>query len=747
MSEHPDQSSLWRAADADTANQNGRSDAAYGKAISALLCRQWIEAEPTDECVDADETQIAKVFAFIARTADTETATAIRAHLLACARCQFIYARLIKLRCNGIGADAGSQPDTTRAEDAVPQLLRTHLRTTGLVVFPGSHPGSQVGQGAWEFGRLRTLPEHLAEEISETVADRAWGLLRAMMPRERIVIVCFSESMHRCGKRLASKMVRARAEDVHVVMADDFHAPKLWCDPGELYERHIVVLVDVVHSGSLLRRLFAICRQGAPRDLLGVAIINQSGTDHHGGDRLVSLWQEEREDRRPYDPRHGRDVRFFDPATAVSYDELPAEVADPERARVTIEHHLAAIAPLLPYIKATGALKQDVQIGGVYYPWAVDLLSLLRDDDARVELASRALRALADLASRGTWCLVYPATKHKRAGAWAELIATMFRWPVLKVGRRSCAHYHQPLTPAQQRALAKWPRALVVDAAIRTGTSLRSLVEVIRTAELPKVKEIGTLYAFDGLFTEQRTELEASLGVEVRSLFKLPFGAPTEPVGRHCRERLKDTLGELNGPKCREHALWADPVRMYCRKKLKRPRRLPKRTSRSGDVEHSVRRAFDEGQRGAPARLEHACNEPSSSLVRNLDVTFALQEPRTRNVLRGFLCNSMPAPFIEWCAMALATQDDYDWFDTDWLLLHRRFFTDAVSSRWLFLACVSYWLRSRGTEEQLQRAQRALESLRRSHAPEQPSLFPEPTPRADPLTARCEALLSVLGTS
>jgi hypothetical protein len=70
-----------------------------------------------------------------------------------------------------------------------------------------------------------------------------------------------------------------------------------------------------------------------------------------------------------------------------------------------------------------------------------------------------------------------------------------------------------------------------------------------------------------------------------------------------------------------------------------------------------------EGERGAEARLEHACYPPRPSLVKHLDVKYALREPRTRNILRGFLCNSMPSEFIESCALALATQAvlSFDW--------------------------------------------------------------------------------------
>jgi hypothetical protein len=129
-----------------------------------------------------------------------------------------------------------------------------------------------------------------------------------------------------------------------------------------------------------------------------------------------------------------------------------------------------------------------------------------------------------------------------------------------------------------------------------------------------------------------------------------------------------------------------------------------------------------------------------------LDVEYALREPRTRNVLHGFLCNSMPPEFIEWCALALSTQKDYDWLDRDWLMLHKRLFTNAASQRWQFLACVSYWIRSEGNDDQLLRVREAVDDFRRSNATTAPPLFPKSQAESveEPLDHRCKTLLSVL---
>jgi hypothetical protein len=107
----------------------------------------------------------------------------------------------------------------------------------------------------------------------------------------------------------------------------------------------------------------------------------------------------------------------------------------------------------------------------------------------------------------------------------------------------------------------------------------------------------------------------------------------------------------------------------------------------------------------------------------------------------------MPPEFIETCALALATQRDYDWLDRDWLALHKRLFTNAASQRWRFLACISYWVRQHGNTSQVRRVREAIDEFQRSQASTAPSLFADVLDEPDlpdSLAARCETLISVL---
>ena len=110
-----------------------------------------------------------------------------------------------------------------------------------------------------------------------------------------------------------------------------------------------------------------------------------------------------------------------------------------------------------------------------------------------------AAERLADLSGREPWCIVFPAERHQRAGAWAHLLAETLRWPVVGVGLRNRSHY-RPLTRDQRQELGRCPRLLIVDAAIRSGKTLQSLVGVLRSERGLAVKELAAFYAFDGLF-------------------------------------------------------------------------------------------------------------------------------------------------------------------------------------------------------------------------------------------------------
>jgi adenine/guanine phosphoribosyltransferase-like PRPP-binding protein len=618
----------------------------------------------------------------------------------------------------------------------VPRLLRKQLRPPGPVAFPSG----AVADTAWEFGLLDEVPAETAEAIIEIIAERAYEELPLDLRSRPLVIVCFGYPIHRCGKRLAAKLIERTGIETHVVLAINFFDPQLCCAQRELKGQNVVIFLDVVHSAGLAARLTRLCEEAQPKQLLRLAVIDQ-GDNSKREQPIRSLWRDQQENRIPLDDylkafdRNTEALRFYDPdfARANTTRDLPKELADRSAARETIEREINDIQI---FIHRTNALQADRDIAGVHYPWVIELPRLLDDADARAFLLARATQCLTNISPKRQWCLVYPAERSQRAGRWAQLIGNRMGWPVISIAR-SHRKYLQPLDRNQRKHLNQFDGAVVVDAAIRTGDTLRTFVQLLRQPDKPIVPTVCGFYVFDGLFESYRRSLFKELEAIIYNLFRIPLGRPTQPIGKYCREGMKSTLRNLDERFPGKQPEWIGVVRNYCEEKLRGPRWQP----RSGtDRESRLTIAIDEWHRGQQARLERSCHLEKPSLLKQLDVQFALREPKTRMVLRGFLSNSMPPEFIEWCALAVASQNEYDWLDTDWLLLHADILSDCGTKRWQFLAYIFYVMTTVATESTLRRVKQALQQFALTRRDSTPSLFPD----LDVVQTRCKYLASIL---
>jgi hypothetical protein len=634
--------------------------------------------------------------------------------------------------------------ESKQVPDEVPTVLRKHLRSVGPVVFPSR----EVADAAWEFGLLEELPSTLVELLIQIIAERAYKQIPSVSRAVPLVIVCFGYPIHRCGKRLAAKLIERKQIEAHVVLAENFYRLRLCCNPRELKASTVLILVDVVHTGGLVHRLATLCERQQPGQLLCMAVIDQAR--HSDRKRLINaLWSEEPRPRMRLEEycassaRRTHTLRFYDPEAGRAYTEgsLPSEIADKDTARETVERQ---IKPLMPHLARANALQADKLIGGLHYPWVIDLNALLNNAEARRFLVQNAKRCLAGIKSRGTWCLVYPAERYLRAGQWARLLGRALGLPVVPVGLKTRKHF-RPLKETQKRRLERYQGAVVVDAAIRTGNTLRSFVEILRSDGDPAVNRLCGFYVFDGLFDGNRDVLKKELGVEIRSLFQLPLSPPIQPIGQYCRERLGSTLEQVRKVDMLAQPRWVAVVNDYCEKRLTKPRW---HVVRDQNPETNLQLAIEEWERGPQARLERSGIEGKSSILKQLDVQFALHEPKTRMVLSGFLCNSMPDDFIEWCALALASQNEYEWLDMDWLLLHQEMLARPKSRRWEFLACVLYWMKSQGDVGTVERTRHALQEFVARRGTQTLSLFPDSMDLGqrvdDSLDARCRCLISIL---
>lgn len=621
--------------------------------------------------------------------------------------------------------------------EAVPDVLCQRLHTNSVVRFPNG----EIAQGAWEFGLMGSLTEQERLEIVDIIAKRAFDRLLRALPDRAVMMVCFGSAMHACGKRAAALLVEQAHLDVHVILADGYYSPRIWWAPKELTHKTVVLLVDVVRSGGLLARLKETCATECPARIVPVTVIDQSSDNCAVGD-VIGLWKEDTERRLSPESAgiQGKEIRYFDPelsyATEVVYE-------DPGCGHVNqaADDDVTGFGELLPFIEKTNALETDEKIYGVQYPWVLDLLRLMKDKEATDLLVKRAVGALTDLRETGKWCIVYPAGRFKRAGIWAELLAASLHWDVMPVGLADRNQF-RPLTDMQCEKLRSFAGIAVADAAIRTGETLRSFVYLARLACGKTTHMIG-LYAFDALTKAIRDKIEGELDISVRSAYRFPLGPPTESVQAVCRNLLQNILQEVEQDSLTaDGESWKIALAEYCRRRLATHRSFPPGETPASE---NIAQALAEFHRGPQARLEQCSVRARPGIVKHLDVHTALSNPRVHRAIHAFLCNSMPAEFIEWCGLALSCQHDFGWFDRDWLTLHRGLLCKPDSRRWEFLLCVTYLIKKYGTDASVRQAIHGIQQVQPPDSSRNGWLFKLPQiGKREPFEERRNTLLSVL---
>ncbi len=287
--------------------------------------------------------------------------------------------------CN-FGSDIGRHYDKDKSR-SVPEFLREHIHVKGPVVFPSE----DVATESWQFGQiLRFAKENreLGQRLTNTVAEHAKAVLLPRLGKENVILVCFGRAMHHCGTRLASLIDESGFGKIHVILAHDFYSPSFICERDEFRNSDVFVLVDVVHTGSLLDRLLLACLDFRPSRVRGFALIDQSG-----GARLsaewFAVWNEDLEPRIPIaqflretDPAGTGDLKRFEPNEECGV-AMPSVYVAQNSDRVSKYDPRSIDVEFLGHIHRAGALKSDFPIGQKRYPYVVNVLDLLKNEDAR----------------------------------------------------------------------------------------------------------------------------------------------------------------------------------------------------------------------------------------------------------------------------------------------------------------------------------------------------------------------------
>jgi len=648
-----------------------------------------------------------------------------RHHLHWCDKCRSVFDRYkaeqhfsdrrVQSVCAGPYAGDGSMQSQPSLFDGlnemalpapVPNILRTHLRVEGPIVFPNG----EVALDTWQLGRLEHLsranPE-VAGEIVKLIVERSLSLLVPRLIRQKVALVCFGRTLHRIGTLIAARLIEHGFTHPHVVLAHDFYSPTLIRAPKELQGADVTVMVDVVHTGALLRRLFAVCRPDDPSRLRGLAVVDQS-LGELASEGVLSLWTESPEVRMPLEQfrqtastEQQRRLTRFEPNAECAVDA-------PEIIRSN-GHEVNDLSPMdddsvfVELIQRAEALRCDYTIANKRYPYVINVLDLVREPESRARILSMASGLLADLKRVGT-CLVYHAGRIARAGKIAKMLGSNLQWPVIKLGTRGPSF---AVTEQQHKRLSNFGTLIIVDAAIRTGDSLTAMVASLD----PNVRANKRVIAFcvlDALSRTSRDGLAQGLGIEIRTLFRAPLAPPAQRV----RDWMKIQKRLISEALC-ESGQFADIEHIlstYC--EHGRRRRNSKSHRSLDETKAALRRALWDAR--APEHpveyIGSACKEGKGGLIRLLPLEPVIHDRSVQSLLLGVMYNSMRPSIKESAVFALGAARNYDWMTYEWLQCNRAFF-GSQSHCWKSVLMIECEMKLNERNDELSRFRDALKKF------------------------------------
>ena len=689
----------------------------------------WLADEPSPDCF-ADDVLASERFLY---GPDSPEKKQHQSHLRTCGRCLYqilqlreferewkkhekeLLESLTRIDSPQTCTQIATQPEQlgTFTSQRVPWIDRLRswgLLTIGNIRFSNGTEGRRV----WQFGRLLKADDGNArlDEISAAVLPL---LLTAIGPalRDEIVLVAHSDVVHRVAVRVATEIKKSRHRRAHVVRVMDNLKPRLLCNCRRMLPgRTVVLMTDVIHGGDLAERIWAIINRENPARCVTFSMIDQSYNGPLAP--IVSLATENKEERETsfdgtFGP-HSRQVQkyyHFDSDRALATPIPPAEI-ERKAIRRRVKTCMNKVAEWLPLIGESNALKSDHKIGKIRYPIVIDVLALLRNENGRIKIKEQASKVISEPNTCKQTTAVYPAARHQRAGKVAALLKEAFGWNVCPLG-----------DPSQDRALYISDRArqeiesarhlVIVDAAIRTGATLKTHLNLIREAEICPA-EVSAFYIVNGLDHREHRVLEKSLGLTIRGLIEIPlplFG-PSESISKYHQGKLKEVINLLEQRET--ESFWTEAIKRYCKRKLlparshRRLRPDVAQTLENAGVERELQRYGGNRRQSALHVLTEYSNEVShgrrhTSPIRRMEVDTILENQDVQEFFRGWLYNSdTDLGVLEVFAMALASQGIYDWLEESWFRIHERIFTDKNLHFWEMLAYLMFRLAQENPE-------------------------------------------------
>ncbi len=719
-------------------------------ALNAWQVRNsWIDQEPTEACFSDDPNVLA---AFVEQSVEQHAERdRLLSHFLECDRCSFAVSELLRATDETRDMQVDGRVDF---DDCSRELQDDHLRAAAEPVEelewinwfesiglrpdgPTVFPDLTVADRAWEFGHLLAHPRR--QELLETITNASIEKLRSLHLSRSILLVAFSDTMHTLSVAIAGGMKELVGSDldIHVVGVKRFHEPCLLSKSSVVKNKSVIILTDVVHEGRLLHKLWDIVQSQQPYDIHAMTLVNQQYNGRFA-DKLMYLGREQREVRSRIGtlPEEHRSLRFFNPVSGVSLQDAPSE----EEAHWDQND----IEEWVPFIERTGAFKKNLRIGKCTYPYAINVLSLLKDEQCRKHIVNRATELFSSFDPQKRWMFVYPASRARRAGRIAALFADATGWQRTSLGKANDSHFMH-ISPEAQRSLETSEGVIIVDAAIRTGDTLRSQVELLRASG---ITNIVAFYVLDLRRERDRRGHAKSIGVPINSLCCIPLGfGPTNSVKSVLKRRFKELDKHVASTNVGSASKGA--VHTFCDKVLRQRKDGSHAVPFAKTVQpQDIGNELEKGAVPPSDIIEHVATgrRPNLSLTGFFNATTALDDEHQARDARYSINNTASPGLIQDLALLITAYGDYNWLTKDWLLLHEEILTKD-DSQWKFLAFIASDARSKDVA-----ASRGLrtafenfrESLREREKSERAQLLFDLEVGPPVFEERCETLIELL---
>ena len=426
----------------------------------------------------------------------------------------------------------------------IPAPLLNAVRVKGECV---AFPDGTFSDVSFQFGRLQRLSAAKLKGVVSMIAEKLAAQLQLEFPfrkTETLLFAAFGEVMHMCAVEAARLLTLQGFSHVSAVLVTDIESPKFSCNRDTFVGARIVCLCDVAHRGKLLEKMAKEAASITPDEYVHRTAVIKKFTgkqDAAWGDH-TGLWHWRYEEREPVSKFKKSGLKVFDGECGMALEngnvsrsgKMLSDLLLHRRAlsvntRIDSDCYLFSIDcaklieprtdPTLPGLPVDNALARAERILELKI-WRLLKESVGKDPSRKtVFVYSQRDRVYG---ASGSYPECRPRSIARTFGHYAEKL--LGRWiPRIGVGWRVGSF--EQFTQQQAAELKKFDQILLVDSAVRTGDSFRSLYTMVREI-------VGQYVDISGLAViGPRAELTMSCdgmdrSLKIKSVLSLPLLPP-----------------------------------------------------------------------------------------------------------------------------------------------------------------------------------------------------------------------------